>query len=673
MSQTLIEKIVNSHAVGLDAGHKVHAGDYVSIRPRHVMTHDNTGAVIPKFETIGAERICEPRQPVFCLDHDIQNTSPENLAKYARIQKFAETHRVDFHPAGKGIGHQIMVEQGYAAPGALVVASDSHSNIYGGVAAVGTPVVRTDAAAIWATGETWWQIPDVVKVELRGRLQPGVVGKDVIIALCGAFNRDEVLNCAVEFVGDGVAWLTMDQRLTIANMTTEWGALAGVFPFDEVLRDYLHARADVFARRGDRKPQYTRERVDRWYAERLEPDPDAHYAKELVIDLSRIVPCVAGPNEVKTVTPLTEIQQKKIKVDKAYILSCVNGRLEDFAAAADVLKDKKVAPHVKLYISAASTEVEENARRLGYWKQLTTAGAIALPSGCGPCIGLGEGTLDSGEVGISATNRNFKGRMGAPDSRVYLASPAVVAASAVAGHICEPVGASGVPAERTTCETPESTKLGTEYKENPAPERADGSTEIIEGFPREVIGRLLLLPKDNLNTDGIYGKDYTYRDDMKPDEMGKVAMLNYDPEFQTIAKEGDIIVGGRNFGSGSSREQAATALAFRGIRMVIAASFSQTYKRNAFNNGFVVIECPELVNDLTNASPAEESSGQPSASEQPSKLTIPTNTEAKVDFAQSVIEFNGKSYTFPALGRVPQGLIVAGGVENLVRQKLRTK
>ncbi len=649
MGQTLIEKIVNRYAVGLDAGQLTHAGDYVSIRPLHVMTHDNTGAVIPKFGAIGAQRVHDPKQPVFCLDHDIQNTSPENLAKYARIQKFAETHGIDFYPAGSGIGHQLMVEQGYVQPGALVVASDSHSNLYGGAAAVGTPVVRTDAAAIWATGETWWQIPDVVKMELRGRLRPGVVGKDLIIALCGAFNKDEVLNCVVEFVGDGVAGLTIDQRLTVANMTTEWGALAGVFPFDEVLRDYLYARAGLLAQRSDRPPQYTRAQVDQWYHERLQPDPDAYYAKELAIDLSQIVPHVAGPNEVKLITPVSEIQKKKIKVHKAYLLSCVNARLEDIAAAAEVLEGRQVAEHVKLYVSAASAEVEADARRLGYWKRLMTAGAIPLPSGCGPCIGLGEGTLASGEVGISATNRNFKGRMGARDARVYLASPAVVAASAAAGYICGPV------------DYPRA-KLVTEYKVNPRPARPARTTEILPGFPGAVVGRLLYLPKDNLNTDGIYGSDYTYRDDMTPEAMGQVAMLNYDPEFQNIARAGDIIVGGRNFGSGSSREQAATALAHRGIRMVIAASFSQTYSRNAFNNGFIVIECPELVDGLAAEFKQPKAAG---------RLTIPTTTEARVDFARSVIEYGGKSYAFPALGRVPQEIIIAGGVENLVRRRLQ--
>ena len=189
----------------------VRAGDYLSIKPAHVMTHDNTGAVIPKFKSIGAKQVLNPRQPVFALDHNVQDTSPENIAKYAKIEAFAREHGIDFYPAGRGIGHQIMIEEGYAWPGTLVVASDSHSNMYGGIGCLGTPVVRTDAAAIWATGRTWWQVPPVARCELKGKLRPGVTGKDVIITLCGLFNKDEVLNHAVEFVGEG-AEVALHQR-----------------------------------------------------------------------------------------------------------------------------------------------------------------------------------------------------------------------------------------------------------------------------------------------------------------------------------------------------------------------------------------------------------------------------------------------------------------------------
>ncbi|MBN1477586.1 homoaconitase, partial [Candidatus Sumerlaeota bacterium] len=230
MPQNLVEKITQRHAVG--AAGEVHANDYVTIRPKHVMTHDNTGAVIPKFLSIGAPGVKDPGQPIFAIDHDIQNRSEANLAKYAKIEAFAREHGITFYPAGTGIGHQVMVEQGHVTPGSLCVASDSHSNTYGALCAVGTPVVRTDAAVIWATGEFWWQIPQVARVVLTGRLPEGSSGKDVIVTLCGIYNQDEVLNHAIEFTGDGVAGLSMAERFAIANMTTEWGALVGVFPCD---------------------------------------------------------------------------------------------------------------------------------------------------------------------------------------------------------------------------------------------------------------------------------------------------------------------------------------------------------------------------------------------------------------------------------------------------------
>src|SRR5881392_2767758 len=449
MGVTLVEKIAGRHADGLAAGTVVRAGDFVSIHPRHVMTHDNTGAVIPKFKQIGATAIADPAQPVFAIDHDIQNVTPENLAKYAGIEKFAHEHGIDFYPPGTGISHQVMIEQGYVVPGALVVASDSHSNLYGAAAALGTPVVRTDAASIWATGVTWWQVPKVAKVVLKGNLSPGVVGKDVIIALCGLFNKDEVLNHTVEFIGDGMANLPMSARMTIANMTTEWGALAGVFPFDEVTVNYLRSRVPEFTnpnrpgRRGSKsRSGYTNADIDAWWKNRseLSGDPAAQYAIELELDLATVVPHVSGPNEVKTMVSLTEMERKRVPIQKAYLLSCVNARFEDLHDAAEVVRSRggHVANGVEFYLAPASTEVQARSQSNGDWQTLLDAGAIPLPPGCGTCIGLGRGLVGKGETAISATNRNFKGRMRDRDAFVYLASPAVVAASALAGFIRAP-------------------------------------------------------------------------------------------------------------------------------------------------------------------------------------------------------------------------------------------
>jgi homoaconitate hydratase len=363
---TLVEKIATAHAVGLEAGEVARSGDFITIRPRHIMTHDNTSAVMGKFRTIGASRIHDPRQPVFAIDHDIQNTSSGNLGKYAAIEAFAREQGVDFYPAGTGISHQVMVEQGYVTPGSMVVGSDSHSNLYGAMSALGTPVVRTDAACIWATGQTWWQVPPVARVRLEGRLRPGVVGKDVIIALCGLFNQDEVLNMAVEFTGEGVATMTMDQRMSIANMTTEWGALAGVFPFDDVLREQLHGRADYLAGL-DGEPRFGRADVDRWFERRIQGDPEAHHAVELTLDLATVIPHVSGPDHVKVMHALPDIEQQRVRIDKAYLLSCVNARLEDLAEAAQVVAGRRVADGVELFVAAAWAIVLRQAEEQGHW------------------------------------------------------------------------------------------------------------------------------------------------------------------------------------------------------------------------------------------------------------------------------------------------------------------
>jgi len=652
--QTLVEKIVTQHAVAATPGERVYSGDFINIRPKQIMTHDNTSAVMKKFNTIGADRVADPRQPVFAIDHDIQNKSPENLGKYAKIEQFANEQGIDFYPAGTGISHQVMVEYGYVTPGSMVVGSDSHSNLYGAANAVGTPVVRTDAACIWATGQTWWQVPPIARVHLTGQLQPGVVGKDVIIALCGVFNNDEVLNMIVEFVGDGIEQLTMDQRMSIANMTTEWGALGGIFPFDEVLREYLYGRADYLKKRADAgvvdnasgsTPRYTRDDVDQWWANRIAPDDDAHYAVDLTLDLSTIIPHVSGPDHVKVMHALPEIEQRRVNINKAYLLSCVNARLEDLAEAARIVKGKKVADGVEFYVAAASANVQKQAEERGHWQTLLDAGAIELPPGCGTCIGLGEGTLEPGEVAISATNRNFKGRMGSRDAEAYLGSPAVVAASAIAGYICAPTPFDQIEPEYNV------TINGTARRET-------ADVEIIEGFPKQITGRALWLAIDNLNTDGIYSGKLTYRDDVTEDEMKAAAMANYDPQFNEIAQEGDIIIAGRNFGTGSSREQAVTCLKLRGISCVVAESSSETYKRNAFNNGFIVLACPDLVEYLRNQYADREEN------------TI-IGPEITIDYARSVIACDGEEFAFPPLSTVAQELIVAGGAEALTRRRLQ--
>ena len=645
--RTAIEKIAARHAVNWTAPQPPRAGDFVTLRPRHVMTHDNTSAVIPKFRSIaGADAsVLDPNQPVFAIDHDIQNHSPENLGKYAKIRAFAERQGIRFFPPGRGIAHQVMIEEGFVTPGSLVVGSDSHSNMYGGVGALGTPVVRTDAAALWATGTMWWTIPPQVRVTLRGTLRPGVTGKDVILTLCSTFSNAEVLNTAVEFAGDGVASLTIDDRLTIANMTTEWGALVGRFPFDETLRDWLLRRADGMA--SQHNPAFTRDDVARWWREREDftSDPDAHFVRTVELDLATVAPHVCGPNSITRGVPASAIAREQIRIDKAYLMSCVNGRLPDLEAAAAVFTNgRRVAPHVRFYLAAASSDVQRAAEQNGTWQRLLDAGAIVLPSGCGACIGLGAGTLEPGEVGISATNRNFEGRMGSTDAACYLASPRVVAESAARGFIAS--------------ENPDAVDVRATCVEHPSATSAPSPQCIIDGFPRSITGRSLFVTADDLNTDGIYGKDVTYRDDLSIEQQAEHAMRNYDPSFRTLVRPGDILVAGRNFGCGSSREQAATALLGCGIRFIIAASVSQTYQRNAFNNGLVVLECPALVAALR-------------ASHASSARTVAGPT-LHLDFTTSTATLGADRFTFAPLNETAQRLVVTGGLENLTRSIVRT-
>src|SRR6202040_2086892 len=365
------------------------------------------------------------------------------------------------------------------------------------------------------------------------------------------------------------------------------------FPFDEVTVNYLRSRVGAFTnpkRPGTRgaksRSGYTKVDIDAWWKDRSEltDDADANYAIELELDLATVVPHVSGPNEVKTMVSLPEMERKHVPIQKAYLLSCVNARFEDLHDAAEVVRARggHVADGVEFYLAPASAEVQAKSEATGDWQTLVDAGAIALPPGCGACIGLGRGLVQKGETAISSTNRNFKGRMGDRDALVYLASPAVVAASALAGFICAPTNFSERPA-------------GTAVRRPEKQSRPAASVQITEGFPSSVCGRVLFIDKDNLNTDGIYAGKHTYRDDMMPEQMAAVTFENYDPNFNSLYQRGDVVVAGFNFGTGSSREQAATALKFKGIPWRIPGSFSETYKRNAFNNGFVVFECPELV------------------------------------------------------------------------------
>jgi homoaconitate hydratase len=364
--------------------------------------------------------------------------------------------------------------------------------------------------------------------------------------------------------------------------------------------------------------------------------------------------------------------------------------VSDIAAAADVLKYHKIAPGVEFYIAAASSVVQRESEELGHWDTLISAGAKVLPAGCGPCIGLGVGLLEEGETGISATNRNYKGRMGHPKAQAYLASPAVVAASAVKGYICGP--------DSLDPDTLPKTDRPTFSISNAEPSSSAGSSTEVEpplpGFPSTFRGPLLFAPQDNLNTDGIYPGKYTYQDDITLDKQAEVVMENYDPAFATLvaiirsnqirsnqssppsdvdAKEGVILVSGYNFGTGSSREQAATALKAAGIPLVIAGSFGDIFKRNAINNGLVCVESPELVKDLTEAYAKD---GKRGAGGKDGELTVDKGLDVNVKVVEGAVEVTypvggSKTYKVGVLGSSVQELWLCGGLEGFVLKSIQ--
>lgn len=727
------EKIIQRYSLDLAKDQYVKAGDFVTLRPHKCMTHDNSWPTAMKFMAIGAKKIHDPRQIVMALDHDVQNKSESNLKKYAQIEAFAKAQGVDFYPAGRGIGHQIMCEQGYAFPATVTVASDSHSNMYGGLGCLGTPIVRSDAASVWATGKTWWQIPPIAKVHLTGSLPNGVTGKDVIVALSGLFNEDQVLNHAIEFTGseETLRSLSIDSRLTIANMTTEWGALSGLFPIDGVLERWLRGRATVAAMYQSTDPadvlmtrRFSHKRIDDLFANPISADRGANYAKHLFLNLSTLSPYISGPNTVKKATPLKQLAAQNIKINKSYLVSCTNSRASDLAAAAKVFREAspvKIPDSVKFYIAAASMPEQIAAEEAGDWQVMVDAGAIPLPAGCGPCIGLGTGLLEPGEVGISASNRNFKGRMGSPAAKAYLASPEVVAASALAGKIAgpgwyqQPEGISGVVMGEGDGVREEDRMITAEEalekiigqvdnvietaEKDIAPEAkiTTKEVEILPGFPSKVEGEILFCDADNINTDAIYPGKYTYLDDMTTEKMAEVCFENYDPAFRTIARDSDLLVSGFSFGCGSSREQAATSILAKKIPLVIAGSFGNIFSRNSINNALMTVEVPRLVQRLRENFSSAETDSQQSNILEPSenresldspppapqsspkkekKLTRRTGWKLTWDIRRSIVTVkegeNGPTWSQDVAALPPnvQDIIASGGLEKWVKKQV---
>jgi len=413
MGKTLSEKILSQKS-----GTNARAGDIVIATVDWVFVQDTTGSLtIRQFRESKHTTVARPERTAIFIDHAVPSPNRQFSNDHNFLRQFARETGCLFFESGNGICHQLVAEK-LASPGEIVVGADSHTVTAGGLGAFATGMGSSDVAVIFALGKTWFRVPETFKINLIGRFQKAVDAKDLILHLIGTIGADGATYKALEFGGDAVSRLTISQRLTVANMAVEAGAKVGLFPSDHITKRYLQEQG--------RGTNYIR----------LYPDEDASYEQTLAIDLAELEPMVAMPHSVDNVTPAHVLSGTKI--DQVFIGTCTNGRLEDLAIAAKILKGKKCHPNTRLIVAPASRKVLLDALRAGYIEVLLSAGAIVVPPGCAACLGVHQGALGDNEVCLSTANRNFRGRMGNPQAFIYLASPATAAASAITGEITDP-------------------------------------------------------------------------------------------------------------------------------------------------------------------------------------------------------------------------------------------
>lgn len=418
MGKTFAEKVL-AHNAGLES---VVPGQVITAQPDIVLSHDNTAAIRKIFLGLGVKDIKHPERCAITLDHAAPPPTTRHAQNHAEIRTWVAEQGINhFFEVGRGICHQVLCEEGLIEPGLLLLGADSHSTHYGALGTFGAGIGRTEVAAIWATGELWLRVPESIKITLDGKARPGVTAKDMAMHVIGTLGADGGLYASVEFHGPAVAAMSVESRFVLSNMMAEMGAKTSWVAPDEQTFAWIDPnRVEILAAQNAR----------------FAPDPDATYAAEHRFDVSQIEPQIACPHTVDNVVPLSQVAGTR--VDQAFIGTCTNGRLEDLAAAAEVLQQRRVAAGTRLLVVPASSQVFQEAARLGYVETLLAAGATFGTPGCGPCMGNHLGIPAPGEVVISSANRNFRGRMGTPEAEIYLASPAVVAASAVSGRITHP-------------------------------------------------------------------------------------------------------------------------------------------------------------------------------------------------------------------------------------------
>lgn len=540
MARTFVEKVFNAPE-----------GAIVFRKPDLVLSHDNTSSIRKTFGQMGGNKLFDPDRLVVVLDHNAPPTSSALANSYQSIRDFVKEQGVkNFHDVGEGICHQLMAP--YVKPGMVVVGSDSHTCTAGAFNAMAAGIDRTETAGLWLRGETWFRVPGSLKITLTGALKQGVYAKDLSLWIIGMIGSAGANYLSIEYHGKGVETLTISDRMTLANLASEMGAKNAVFPSDPVLQAHLGSQEKGI-----------------W------ADEGAKYEREISVDLGEIYPLVAAPHHVDHVLALAEVAG--LKIDQGLIGTCTNGRIEDLREAAAILQGKRVKSGVQLLVTPASKKIYLQAIEEGLITTFLKAGANVLSASCGPCLGTGQGIPADNHRVISSANRNFLGRMGNKNAEIYLASPAAVALSAIHGRIQDPrksKGAEKFPYRRVTL----------------------GSISIENNESRREKGVWNYSDCDNLNTDQMFAGNLTYKvQSSDPAEILPHLFQGFDPRFSGEVKAGDVILGGENFGCGSSREHPSVGLAYAGVKAVIVKSVNRIFYRSAINQGLPVIVLPEAV------------------------------------------------------------------------------
>jgi aconitate hydratase len=577
---TVAYKILESHLVS----GKLIPGEEIAIKIDQTLTQDATGTMAYlQFEAMGVDRV-KTELSVSYIDHNMLQTDYKNADDHKYLISVAKRYGIWLSKPGNGICHQVHLER-FAKPGKTLLGSDSHTPTAGGMGMIAIGAGGLEVASAMAGEPFYMRMPKIVGVHLKGKLPDWVTAKDIILELLRRLTVKGGVGKIFEYFGEGIKELSVPERATITNMGAELGATTSIFPSDEITRAYLKAQG----------------REEDWVE--ILPDPDAEYDEIIEIDLSQLEPLIACPHSPDNVVPVREVEG--IKVDQVVIGSCTNSSFVDLTRAAKILEGRKVHPDVIFAVAPGSKQALELITQNGALLTFLKAGARILESACGPCIGMGFAP-PSGGVSIRSFNRNFEGRSGTPDAKVYLASPEVCVACAIAGEIIDP-RKLGIPWVKV--EMPERFPYGDEAFIEPLPEEEAKKVEIYRGpnikplpefdeLPESIEGEVSLIVGDNITTDHIMPAGAK----ILPLRSNIYAISEYvyhyvDPDFVKRAKEirdqkgkANIIVGGENYGQGSSREHAALAPRFLGVRAVIAKSFARIHHANLVNFGIVPLE-----------------------------------------------------------------------------------